>query len=209
MANPFLYPQARHRRKLAPPAFKQYQQYKPTLRQEFSGQCVYCRALDRVKGYESFGVDHYRPKKIFPSLETEYLNLYYSCNRCNALKRDFWPSARQLMHRRFIPNPCEYVMFDHVRYNGGTVVAVSLAGEFTVDQLDLNDPDAVEFREGFIEVVLSLISQIRAATKTILDVRKLIKSAKLPAQKDHLENELALAESTLAKLEETRKKLLG
>jgi len=210
MPNPFLYPQIRHRRKLSPPTFSTYRQYKPFLREEFNKQCVYCRALDRIKGSESFGVDHYRPVKHYPSLALEYLNLYYACNRCNALKRDFWPTLRQFtVDKVFIPNPCEHVMFEHMRYKGGTVAAVSSAGEFTVERLDLNDPSAAEFREGLIRALLALDGQIKVAEKTVREVNKLFKAATKPAERARLKKELDLGKAELRRLEEMRRLILG
>lgn len=210
MANPFLYPQVRHRRKLTPPAFSNYRQYKPSLREEFEAQCVYCRALDRIKGYDSFGVDHYRPMRLYPSLATEYMNLYYACNRCNTLKRDFWPSLRQyVVEKIFIPNPCEHVMFEHVRYKRGTVSAASPAGEFTIERLDLNDPDAVEFREGLIQVLAALVLEIEAARKTVREVKKLLDGAAKPKEKGQLAKELEAAKGNQDKLENRLWLLLG
>ena len=69
----FLYPKARHIRTQTPPAFLDYRRFKPFLRVEFDARCVYCREADMMKGQESFGVDHYRPKRDFPNLTSEYL----------------------------------------------------------------------------------------------------------------------------------------
>lgn len=90
--NPYTYQKVIHKRTVIPPIFNDYRKYKPYLSLEFKRQCVYCRALEKAKGWESFGVDHYRPKAKFPLLSNEYLNLFYSCNRCNGLKRDYWPT---------------------------------------------------------------------------------------------------------------------
>lgn len=168
MANPFRYPKARHVRKETPPNYGRYQQFKPHLRKEFAGQCVYCRAVDHGRE-DAFGVDHYRPKSnpLFKGLETEYLNLYYACNRCNRYKLAFWPTATQLMEGRFIPNPCEHVMFDHLRYQRGEVVAHSRAGEHTIKRLDLNPEDAVMYRESQITHLARTASDLTLATKML------------------------------------------
>jgi hypothetical protein len=146
---------------------------------EFYAQCVYCRALDQVKGADDFGVDHYRPTSIpiFRNLETEYLNLYYCCNRCNRLKRNYWPSMEDQAGERFIPNPCEHSMFQHLRYKRGEVTHASPAGEFTIRRLDLNDPQAVGFRDAFISMLARLNSDMVTTELLLADARTKVETA--------------------------------
>lgn len=61
-------------------------------------------------------------------------------------KGAYWPKDGE-KDEKFIPNPCDHRMFDHLRYKDGTVVGHSLAGKFSIEQLDLNDPRSVQFRE--------------------------------------------------------------
>lgn len=143
--SPFSYPKAKHARTQQPPTFNSYPRYKPYLQREFSAQCVYCRIPDALKGYEAFHVEHYRPQKSFPELECAYENLFYSCGNCNRSKGSYWPQAHE-EKTRFIPNPCDHVMFEHLRFVDGDVMARTEAGQFAVERLDLNDPNAVEFR---------------------------------------------------------------
>jgi hypothetical protein len=145
--NPFRYPEDRHSRTQTPGPFNDYRRYKPFLREEFTRQCIYCRMPDGVRGPEAFGVDHYRPVSRFPSLRCEYANLFYSCNICNRLKRDFWPAEDQWAKGLFLPNPCDHAMAEHLRYTGVRVVPQSRAGELAVDLLLLNDGSVVEYRE--------------------------------------------------------------
>ncbi len=154
-----------------------YRKYKPYLREEFSNQCVYCRALEQIKGPESFGVDHYRPKSLFPQLENEYLNLYLACNRCNSLKGSYWPSGRDEKLGRFVPNPCEHVMFDHMRFVAGTIHGHSIAGQLAVERLDLNDPSAVALRK-------ALDATLDEIDSSIVDGRRQIRSAEKALSKE-------------------------
>lgn len=209
MASPFVYPKVKHHRTQNPPAYKDYKSYKPFLQIEFERQCVYCRALERIKGKEAFGADHYRPKKHFPHLETEYLNLFYCCNRCNSLKRSFWPSPAQVSAKQFVPNPCEHVMFEHLRYRGGSVAPASEAGDWTIDLLDLNDPDAVGFREALIKIIDSLQAQIRASAKTVEDIKRLYAKTSDAPEKDRIARELDRAKRNLDELTGTLKQLIG
>ncbi len=148
----FVYPKTRHARKHYPPQYSNYRSYKPILRQEFDGRCVYCRLPDSLKGEESFGVDHYRPKKHFPLLVTEYLNLFYACNRCNSRKGDFWPRDSDRSAGHFVPNPCEHVMFAHLRYKGAEVNAHSETGKWTIEYLDLNEERLISYRRDIINL---------------------------------------------------------
>lgn len=208
MGNPFLYPQTRHRRTRSPKQFKDYRQYKPDLREEFSAQCVYCRALDRFKGWEGFGVDHYRPKSLFPHLVVEYRNLFYSCNRCNSLKREYWATFLDQQKQIFIPNPCDYVMFEHLRYRGGRVDHVSPAGQFSIDRLDLNDPIAIDFRGSVIKALLLAEARMDDIVQTIGDIKKKLKRAK-GVRRIQLSRDLKAAEENRRELESTVRGLVG
>ena len=152
---------------------------------------------------------HYRPKKLFPTLATEYLNLYYACNRCNSLKRDFWPSPVRVKEGSFVPNPCEHVMFEHLRYKGGSVAFVSNAGEWTVELLDLNDTSAVAFREGFIGALDALWAQIEQSKSILGDAKKKLVNASTAAKKAVIDGTIRKAEANLAELESQLKKLVG
>lgn len=154
--NPFIYPKTIHRRKFQPAQYGTYQPYKPILKKEFSSQCVYCRLPDGLKGYEAFGVDHYRPKSKQPTLKAVYSNLYYACNTCNRRKGSFWPTPEQESEGWFIPNPCDHTMFRHLQYKSARVEAKTQAGKCADEKLDLNGPTDVEYR-GF---VLRLIDKL-------------------------------------------------
>jgi len=209
MLNPFHYSKAKHKRTRTPPLYSNYRQYKPELQIEFSAQCVYCRALDRLKGYESFGVDHYRPQKDFPHLVTEYLNLFYACNRCNNLKRRFWPNPQEERDGIFIPNPCEHLMFDHLRYIRGKVQAHSNAGVFTMERLDLNDPVGVDFREGFITMLAAMNSEMEGAKHLLIEAQTTLDHATTKAAQDVAREVRDQVKENLEKLQTELKKVLG
>lgn len=160
---PFVYPKSKHLRRESPGELSTYPKYKPFLQREFSRKCVYCRMPDSMKGYESFGVDHYRPKSKFPELATAYANLFYACNPCNRRKGSYWPKRVQAK-THFIPNPCDHEMFRHIRFKGSEVEARTTAGGVLLEVLDLNDRSAVEFR-GFIANLIEMC----AAKKAELD----------------------------------------
>ena len=143
---PYSYPKTRHLRTQSPGFYSNYRSYKAHLKIEFERKCVYCCQPDSIApNANSYGVDHYKPKSIFPQEATNYGNLFYCCSSCNTWKGNYWPKPSDLL-TRFIPNPCDHVMFDHLRFQGASVIAKSSAGEFAVERLDLNDPGTQGFR---------------------------------------------------------------
>ena len=170
--NPFVYPKSKHVRSQKPRVFRRYQPYKKYLRKEFNGKCVYCCLPDRQKGYDNFGVDHYKPQNMFPELETEYSNLFYSCNSCNRHKGKFWPNLKQQKLGHFVPNPCDHQMYDHLRYKGGHIISHSVTGEFTIEWLDLNDEISIEYRHNVLGLI-NLVEEVqRSVSNTIRDLIK-------------------------------------
>ena len=63
---------------------------------DFGTICAYCErpcqgvtATHEEPGEET--IDHFRPRNRFPGLWLEWLNLVYSCRRCNQAKGGSWP----------------------------------------------------------------------------------------------------------------------
>lgn len=177
MNNPYLYPSVRHRRTLAPGPFPRYQQYKPALQQEFGRVCVYCRTPDGSRGVDVFGVEHYRPKRKFPELATVYANLFYVCNTCNRRKGDFWPSQEDQAAGRFVPNPCDHVMFQHVRFQGIDVSARTVAGRWLVDTLQLNNRVAKQHRTIVLASIKQLVRDLRETDELIAELSEAVANA--------------------------------
>ena len=66
------------------------------LANDFSKICAYCERL--CESSDSTGtrpnaetIDHFRPRQHFPKLSLDWLNLVYSCQRCNKTKGGSWP----------------------------------------------------------------------------------------------------------------------
>lgn len=197
--NPFIYPNTKHTRKHKPDrAFADYRRYKPFLRKEFHGQCVYCMLPDSVKGQESFGVDHYMPKKKFPHLSSEYSNLFYACNVCNSHKGDFWPFDLELKKNYFIPNPCEHSMSRHLQYDGPEVKAKTTAGRCASDVLLLNEEHFLIYRRW-------LIAYLYRLDKHLANIERQQRALSREMQKAHGERKAVLL-GALKELEIERKK---
>ena len=74
------------------------QRIRDALVQDFGTICAYCdrpcqnaTAMHQEPGEET--IDHFRPKdpNRFPALWLDWLNLVYSCHRCNQAKSNSWP----------------------------------------------------------------------------------------------------------------------
>jgi len=190
-----------------PPSYSSYARYKPFLRQEFASQCVYCRLPDGLKGDDAFGVDHYRPQSKFPELATTYANLFYACNCCNRRKGTFWPTGTQWRSGQFIPNPCDHIMFDHLRYRSAGVEARSPAGQLAEKLLMLNDEESVKYREFVPGVIVTLEEKRRRIQETITRIDQ--QSAAHPERAEQLAEERASAESDLSAIEQHLARVAG
>ena len=166
------------------------------------GKCVYCCTPD-VADYHSFGVDHYRPKKLRPDLEVEYLNLYYACNRCNTLKGTYWPNPAQEKKEMIIPNPCDHVMFDHLRYKAGIVNPQSKSGEWTIDKLDLNEEKKIAYREILINSFNAYQKELNVQKKLLKDIKRKHASASDKKEKIQLEAKERKVKEHITKLSKT------
>lgn len=202
--NPFRYPKARHIRRQQPGPYRDAARYKPALQVEFERKCVYCRAPDTVRGSESFGVDHYRPKGKFPGLATAYENLFYACNACNSRKGAYWPRPRE-QSTRFVPNPCDHEMFRHLRFQGAEVEARSDPGRVAVELLDLNASDAVAWRN----LVLKALELADRNAEGLARLRLQLLGRARANPDPGLDDAIASIDRELASLDEHRRRLAG
>lgn len=154
------------------PVFTNYRSYKPYLRIDFARRCAYCETTEASgSGITAFGVDHFRPRKLFPELDCVYPNLYYCCNDCNRYKGAAWPHYDLAARGFFFPDPCMCdPQLDHLKENEfGLFMAVTNAGAFLLESLRLNRQACVRFR------------QRRAlAHRRILECRSLLKEVIAP-----------------------------
>jgi uncharacterized protein (TIGR02646 family) len=152
----FYYPKGKHKRVQNPRKFRRYRTYKKYLQLEFGRTCVYCRQPDTSAPNLSFGVDHYRPKSVFPALVCDYENLYYCCGNCNTYKSDYWPIDEK--KGPVIVNPCDHVMASHLHFDktSGEVNSKDFHGAHTVTLLNLNDPSVVEYRLNTLMAIAQL-----------------------------------------------------
>ena len=152
-----LYPEERQQRGPDPGPFPQYRFYKPYLQREFRRKCVYCCIPDGLKGYESFGVDHYQPRSKFPALTVAWANLFYACNVCNT-----WKGESVSIPERFLPNPCEHRMAGHLQYRDDGIETYTPHGEWLKELLRLEE------RSGLRDLILSALGKFLTARNELI-----------------------------------------
>ncbi len=121
---------------------KNYRDYKNELRHDFRNRCGYCDALDEYfGGRHGSHIDHFAPRSLFPTLETVYENLVYSCPFCNRAKSNKWIGNDYTKPNNgtsgFV-DPASREFDNHLaRDKKGKVVALTRLGEYMVKNLNL------------------------------------------------------------------------
>ena len=88
------------------------QRIRDALIQDFRLICAYCKQFcqltqprvqteceETTPQPDEESVDHFRPRRIFPDLWLDWLNLIYACYRCNQSKADSWPVEGDMKNR--------------------------------------------------------------------------------------------------------------
>ena len=153
---PFWYPTKKHQRTEIPPVYANYRDYKPYLKDEFSGRCVYCRKADSGQDPGSFHVEHYKPKYLFSELVNVYINLFYACASCNRFKSNYWSAKKS----KQVLNPCNHVMSQHLVFASELVEKRSSQGRLNMELLRLNNAEAVSYRRDAIDHTLLLVERV-------------------------------------------------
>ncbi len=143
---PFAYPTTRHVRRHGPRGYRDYGDYKPFLRDEFTFRCVYC--LERELWYPnregSFSADHFTPKAIDPNRETDYDNLVYACVRCNSYKQANLISL----------DPAQVAFSAHFTVaEDGHITGLSEPAKDLIELLDLDHDPALNVRQKILRVL--------------------------------------------------------
>jgi HNH endonuclease len=142
---PFAYAASAHQRRHGPSGYRNYQEYKDWLRDEFVFRCVYC--LERERWYPnragSFSVDHVVPQSEDPTRICDYENLVYACTRCNSARQDV----------RVI-DPTAVALGEHLKVEeDGTIRALSPDGQDLIDLLHLDDVPIVGTRRRYLRIL--------------------------------------------------------
>lgn len=140
----FDYPESRIQRIHGPRGYSSYESFRPWLRDEFTFRCVYCLKREtwgQLTG--EFELDHFEPQSLAPDLTLDYLNLVYSCRRCNQVKLD------QLVEDPLVMLSSESTAV----FPDGRISSERFETERLIRQLDLNSPKLVKWRIMWMRIV--------------------------------------------------------
>lgn len=122
-------------------AFKTMRVNKKHLRDDFNHRCAYCDDADYFFGMESFHVDHFAPKSLYPDLGITYENLMYSCPYCNRSKGDKWVGSNpheSIVDNEGFENPTTPAFDSHFeRGVHGEIIPLDSIGEYMWKNLNL------------------------------------------------------------------------
>lgn len=144
----FNYPVEAHRRKHGPFGYTDYESYREWLRDEFSYRCVFSLIRETWVGRAAaFDIDHLQPQAGHVHLVCDYDNLLYLSHRINLRKG-----------KRPLPDPGKLALGKCLRVEPkgdriGQITATNKDGQMIVDTLKLNNPDEVEDRLKWLEVL--------------------------------------------------------
>jgi uncharacterized protein (TIGR02646 family) len=126
-----------------------YRKYRDYVRSDFEERCAYCLIKELFAGGpESFELDHFRPKSLFPESEFDFYNLYYSCHPCNNIKHDKWPSRRLQDQGKVFVDLCVEDFEAHFQEQpDGSWKGITPAAAYTIDELRLNRSHLVKLRK--------------------------------------------------------------
>ena len=191
-----------------PGPFPRYPQYKPHLKPLFRSRCAYCLSHDELLGgLEEMQVDHFRPtgRPEFAHLEHAWVNLYYSCRKCNRCKWHHWPSAQQWDQGLRFVDPCEDDPDFHIRLRTNCEVRhVTTAGKYTIARIQLNRKSLVDRRRerARAEVEAQAVLEDHAASLGLYDdeTERLGSLSKLTDLQRNLARAVERAERELRKI---------
>ena len=131
-----------HVRKHGPIGYKEWESYRPWLRDEFDFRCVFClrrEIWDQRRAV--FAIEHLVPRKLAPERALDYTNLVYACGSCNSAK-----SAQSA------PDPCDHTYDKLVEVqDDGTIQALNAEGRRLIRTVCLDDAKTTAWRRSLIE----------------------------------------------------------
>ena len=125
-----------------------YAAFRPYVRADFRESCAYCLIEELYcGGKENYELDHFRPRSLFPELQDDFYNLYYSCHPCNHIKRNKWPSLELQRRGISLVDLCRSDFAEHFQEaSEGIWEGNTISGRYTIDSLRLNREHLVTIR---------------------------------------------------------------
>ena len=108
------------------------------LKLDFNGVCAYCEqpCVPTTRSHASKheeSVDHYKPRHRCANLGLDWLNLVYSCRRCNQAKDNKWPELSDGTNQSLVATNPRYTTVS------GYLSPNEIAGQQTArDHIDFN-----------------------------------------------------------------------
>jgi uncharacterized protein (TIGR02646 family) len=133
----------------------QHEEIKTKLIELFRGRCAYCESKITHIGYGH--IEHFRPKakSKYPLLAVKWTNLLLSCERCNIIKGDQFPTPKLI--NPCIDNPSEHFLFDYDVHIGiANVLGITPRGKITESTLQLNRDDLIKHRSYKVKTLIAL-----------------------------------------------------
>jgi hypothetical protein len=110
--------------------------------------CEYCQ-LSQDQYETTFHVDHVAASQHAP--DDSFSNLAWTCPRCNRKKGSNLAGIDPVTHAVVLLfHPRKDSWYEHFRWNGPVLVALTPTGRATLAVLDLNSGDRVRLRESLI-----------------------------------------------------------
>jgi hypothetical protein len=142
------YPEAGHVRRHGPRGYVEDEHYKPSLRDEFTFRCLYCRCREVwfPDGDRNFSVEHVQPTSLAPEGLTSFDTLVYACCQCNAARGAILlpldPEGDLRRHLEVLPD--------------GAIRGLTPGGEDFVRICRLDRPNLTAFRRLILDVLAFL-----------------------------------------------------
>jgi hypothetical protein len=138
---PFEYPDGTHSLRHGPAGYRNYQSFRPWLRDEFDFRCAYCLFREGWCRILSFQLDHFVPQIREPQRATTYSNLIYACPTCNLGKS-----------KKPLPAPLSHMRRESVTvHEDGTIEGHTNEARRTIRVLGLDSLEHVAWRRQMIE----------------------------------------------------------
>jgi phage FluMu protein Com len=132
------------------------------LEVETSSRCAYCDA--HIAHISTSHIEHHRPRAKYPELVVEWANLTIACPRCNGSKGDKFSEEVPFLNP-FCDSPR-----DHLIFVGPLVFPRgSDRGQYTINELKLNDSAVVNARARRIKYMMQLIDSWLKASPVLKD----------------------------------------
>lgn len=146
----FDYAEHPHRRKHGPAGYKDYESYRPWLRDEFCFRCVFCLRREQwslLLG--NWDIDHFEPQSRAPDKSLDYENLLYVCRTCNLNKSD-----------SLVVDPCGVALGELMQVDAdGMITSLNDEGELLIQVLRLNNADYTNFRRRMLSILAAVEQQ--------------------------------------------------